>query len=397
MANYIALFIPLLMLLIGIEWWYSVRRNDRKYNGPNTAMNMAVGAIDQIGALFYMFLLFVAMDFSKKHFQLIELSVDWRQCLLAFIAIDFVSYWYHRFSHRNNFLWAGHVTHHSSSYFNLSNGFRTSPFQGLFRIPFWMLMPIIGFDPLLLVVMFKVLGLFDFFVHTPYVSKLGWLEKVIVTPSHHRVHHGKNEIYIDKNYGSVLILWDKFFGTFQEETETVEYGIKSNYVDESPINAITYHFQTIRKQWLSSVGLKRKVGIFLLPPEACVLEGQHGDLSTSFKSSRFGQNRDSIQSSRHKAYATWLLIWGSLGFVYTLFIYLLFSVIIIGYAFLVSSTSIVQGALILNRKGYDWRVFEMFRLIGMIIIGYFLLDEYVVIVTVFLISTSLIMLVFVKK
>ena len=136
MLNYIALLIPLFLGLIALEWWYSIKQNDRRYHAPNTVLNMAVGAIDQFGALLYLLLLYMALVFSQKHFQWLILPNNWRQWLLAFLSVDFVSYWYHRFSHRINLLWAGHVTHHSSSYFNLSNGFRTSPFQGLILIPF---------------------------------------------------------------------------------------------------------------------------------------------------------------------------------------------------------------------------------------------------------------------
>ena len=368
MANYIALLIPVFLLLIGIEWWYSYQREDRRYHGPNTALNMAVGAIDQLGALLYMLLLYVAMDYSKQHFQMVEMSLDWRQWLLAFFAVDFTSYWYHRCSHRVNFLWAGHVTHHSSSYFNLSNGFRTSPFQGLFRIPFWMLMPIVGFDPLLLLVTFKVVGLHDFFVHTPYVAKLGWLEKVIVTPSHHRVHHGKNDLYIDKNYGSFLIIWDKMFGTFQEETETVEYGITSAYTDDSPVHAITYYFKILAKQWSLTPGLWNKVRVWFMPP------GWRAEIQgMAFRKTPLREVNP--LSKKQKNYAIWLLAVGVCGFVLTLFAYRLYAVFLVGYTFLFSVSSIVQGALLLNH-GFtnDIRFWEKFRLFVLLLFVVFIVD-----------------------
>ena len=267
MLNYIALLIPLFLGLIALEWWYSRKRNDSKYSLPNTALNMAVGAIDQFGALLYLLLLYLAMVFSKAHFQWLTLPNDWRQWILAFLVVDFVSYWYHRCSHQINLLWAGHVTHHSSSYFNLSNGFRTSPFQGLFRIPFWMIMPVFGFDPLVLVITFKVVGLHDFFVHTPYIPKLGWLEWFIVTPSHHRVHHGKNEIYIDKNYGSVLILWDRMFGTFQDERADIPavYGVTRPVRTWNPIKINFMHLWLLAKDAWHTKSRKDKLRVWLMP------------------------------------------------------------------------------------------------------------------------------------
>lgn len=370
MANYIALLIPLFLLLIAIEWWYSNQRKDNRYSGPNTALNMAVGAFDQIGALFYMFLLYVAMEFSKQHFQIFQMALDWKQWVLSFIVVDFVSYWYHRFSHRINFLWAGHVTHHSSSFYNLSNGFRTSPFQGLFRIPFWMLMPVIGFEPWLLVITFKIAGLHDFFVHTSYIGKLGWLEKVLITPSHHRVHHGKNDIYIDKNYGSVLLLWDKIFGTFQAESESVQFGITADYVDNNPIHAITYHFQGLWLQVRNTRGIRNKLLVLIMPPGWGIKQGSD-DLKGNIRSGDFR-----ILES-HRLYAFWLLVTGVTGFILILFAHQMLSIILVGYAFVFTSTSITQGSIILNKGIHsEFRFWEKFRMFVFLLFGYFLLDAH---------------------
>lgn len=367
MLNYIALLIPLFLGLIALEWWYSRKRNDSKYSLPNTALNMAVGAIDQFGALLYLLLLYLAMVFSKAHFQWLTLPNDWRQWILAFLVVDFVSYWYHRCSHQINLLWAGHVTHHSSSYFNLSNGFRTSPFQGLFRIPFWMIMPVFGFDPLVLVITFKVVGLHDFFVHTPYIPKLGWLEWFIVTPSHHRVHHGKNEIYIDKNYGSVLILWDRMFGTYQEETEPVEYGITAKYDDHSPIHAITFHFKVLFMQIRKTKGMLNKWRILLMPPGWGV--GYLGE-GMAEKKHEIGLVNGAVR------YAFWLLATGVIGFIGILFTHSILPTFTVGYCFFLAVGNIVQSALVLNQSvSKEFGFWESLRLLGFGLFGYFLLDS----------------------
>jgi sterol desaturase/sphingolipid hydroxylase (fatty acid hydroxylase superfamily) len=366
MLNYIALLIPLFLGLIALEWWYSIKQNDRRYHAPNTVLNMAVGAIDQFGALLYLLLLYMALVFSQKHFQWLILPNNWRQWLLAFLSVDFVSYWYHRFSHRINLLWAGHVTHHSSSYFNLSNGFRTSPFQGLFRIPFWMILPVFGFDPLVLVVTFKVIGLHDFFVHTSYIPKLGWLEWVIVTPSHHRVHHGKNEMYIDKNYGSALIIWDRMFGTYQEETEAVEYGITAKYEDDSPLHAIVFHFKQIIEQVRKTRGWLNKLKVLLMPPGWGVvyLDVAHVDI-----------NGEKSTEKGVVYYAIWLLITGVLGFVGILFSYAILPPFTVSYCFLLAVGNIVQSAILLNQsETANFGFWESFRLMGFGLFGYFLLE-----------------------
>lgn len=266
MLNYIALVIPLLLLLAGIEWYISIRRKDRVFTTPNVMQNLAIGAVDQFGSLVYFTALYFVLNFVSRHFSLFHMANGWKQWVLAYLTIDFISYWYHRFSHEVNILWAGHVTHHSSEHFNLSNGFRTSLFQGFNRIVFWAILPVFGFSPWVLLVTLKVSGLYDFFLHTAYIPKLGILEKILITPSMHRVHHGKNDLYIDKNYGSTLVIWDKLFGTFQEETEPVKYGIRAEYKDNHPLKAIGHHYQYLWLHMKAIPGLADKLQLLVRRP-----------------------------------------------------------------------------------------------------------------------------------
>src|SRR4051812_13732144 len=215
MLNTIILLMPVFLFVAFIEGYISYRKRDDKYTVGNTTMNLAIGAIDQTCSLFYFTLLYLVLKYVYTHFRIFEMRNNWQQWVWAYIAIDFLSYWYHRFSHRINILWAGHVTHHSSEHFNFTNGFRTSLFQGINRIIFWSCLPLFGFSPLVLVVTLKVSGIYDFLLHSAYIPKLGFLEKILITPSLHRVHHGKNDIYIDKNYGSTFLIWDQIFGTYQ--------------------------------------------------------------------------------------------------------------------------------------------------------------------------------------
>lgn len=267
MINTFALLLPVFLLIVFIEWYVSNKKQDKKYNTGNIMMNLTIGAIDQIASLFYFVCLYVALDYVYTHFSIINLHNAWYQWVLAYIIVDFVSYWYHRWSHRINILWAGHVTHHSSELYNFSNGFRTSLFQGVNRILFWAIMPIFGFSPMVLVITLKVSGLYDFLVHTEYINKLGFLEKIFITPSLHRVHHGKNDIYIDKNYGSTFLIWDQLFGTYQPETEKVQYGVKGTYIDNNPVKAIGHHyvylFTTIKK----TTAWRDKIKLLIMPPE----------------------------------------------------------------------------------------------------------------------------------
>lgn len=267
MLNVTALFIPMFLLIVVLEMIYSYKKRDKKYTLANTTMNLAIGTIDQIGALIYFLVLYVVMDYVYIHFRFYQTDNLFFQWVGGYLAVDFLSYWYHRFSHRVNILWAGHITHHSSVFYNYSNGFRTSLFQGVNRIFFWALLPLFGFQPLTLILILQVSGIYDFILHTEYIPKLGFLEKILITPSMHRVHHGKNPLYIDKNYGSTFVIWDKMFGTYQEEIEKVEYGVTGNYADTSPLRAISCHYRYIWNAVRQTSEWKNKALYLLMPPD----------------------------------------------------------------------------------------------------------------------------------
>ncbi len=356
MLNYTALLIPLFLLMVAVEWWISIQRKDNRYQTGNTVINMAIGAFDQFGSLFYFGALYACLQFSYTHFRLFSLPLNWQQWVYAFFAIDFLSYWYHRFSHRINILWAGHITHHSSELFNFSNGFRTSLFQGVNRIAFWMLLPVVGFDPMLLLISLKVSGLWDFLVHTTYIPKLGWLEKIFVTPSHHRVHHGKNDIYIDKNYGSILIIWDRIFGTFQEETEEVKYGVKANYADNNPVNAIVYHYSYLWNGIKNTSGILNKIKLLIMPPE------WKPRMEDDFYPRPYWYAQASNLPERF--YGFWQLLCCVPGFITILLYKDILSPVALWYCMSLCITSITQTALIFKDNTYSFfNGWEALRLI----------------------------------
>jgi alkylglycerol monooxygenase len=263
------LFIPLLLLIVYMDWVFSNKKNKKNiFTLNNTFLNLIVGSIQQLGTVFSFFILLISVNYIYTHFRIYTIPNNNYTWILAYVAIDFVSYWIHRLSHRINILWAAHITHHSSSYFNLSNSFRTSPFQDLNRIPFWLLLAFVGFDPKVLFAVFIISSIIEFFTHTQNFPKIKWLEYLFVTPSLHKVHHGKNAIYLDKNYGSTLIIWDKLFGTFQDETEQVQFGIVSNhYIDNDPIHSITYYYKNLYHTMRETSSIKEKVLLWIMPPE----------------------------------------------------------------------------------------------------------------------------------
>ena len=148
--------------------------------------------------------------------------------------IDFVFYVYHRMSHRVRFLWAIHLSHHSSEEMNFAVSFRQAWFGPISKIPFFMLLPMIGFDPTIIAVAGVISTLWGIVGHTQIIGKLGFIEWFFNTPSHHRVHHGSNKQYIDKNYGNLLIIWDRMFGTFEPEEEPVKFGLVNNVNTYNP-------------------------------------------------------------------------------------------------------------------------------------------------------------------
>jgi len=264
----LALLIPFFLLIAMSEWWFTRKSQPGRFTKENTLLNICIGAIDRIASLatFSLFLFVLQLTYDK--FRLWTPEITWYHWILAYIAADFVSYWYHRFSHRIALLWCGHVTHHSSDHFNLTNGFRTSPFQGLYRIPFWIILAVLGFSPAVLLTTFIISGLYDFFLHTENFPKVRWLEWVLVTPSLHKVHHGKNEVYIDKNYGSTFVIWDRMFGTFQDETVPVSYGILSpDYRDGDPVDAIVHHYRYVWTLMSRAVSWKSKLKVLVMPPD----------------------------------------------------------------------------------------------------------------------------------
>lgn len=172
----------------------------------------------------------------------LNISMNVFTWVIAFFVADFTYYWMHRLEHEHRILWASHSVHHSSEDYNLTVSFRLSIVEGLFEWVFLIPMILIGFSPFQAIVSLILVAQFQTWIHTERIGKLGWLDEIFNTPSVHRVHHGSNNKYLDKNYGGFLIIWDKLFGTFQREEEKVVYGLTKNIKTNNPImiNFIEY-------------------------------------------------------------------------------------------------------------------------------------------------------------
>ena len=221
---------PIVLAIIMAEVLFSSFYNKNLYKKNDTLCTIGLlsGNIFMVFALKGATLALHFYLFQFKIFNLTEILPIWVLWLITFLAIDLVFYFYHRISHRVNFLWAIHMSHHSSEEMNFAVSFRQAWFGPLSKIPFFIILPLIGFDPTIVAVAGVVSTLWGIVGHTQIIGKLGPLELIFNTPSHHRVHHGSNKQYIDKNYGNLLIIWDRMFGTFEPENEPVKFGLVRN-------------------------------------------------------------------------------------------------------------------------------------------------------------------------
>ncbi len=235
--------VPIILALIASEVIYSSIYRLNYYTLKDSLAGLGLLAGNFIVGLLTKGSIFLAYVYLYQ-FRIItidEILPNWVVWLLTFIIVDFVYYWYHRCSHRVRFFWAVHMNHHSSEEMNFSVSLRQAWFGGINKFPFFMIIPLIGFNPIITAIASLILMLWGVTGHTKWIKKLGLLEYIFVTPSHHRVHHGSNEEYIDKNYGNFLIIWDRMFGTFKEEKNDVVYGIRENVKTFNPVK-ITFLF-----------------------------------------------------------------------------------------------------------------------------------------------------------
>ena len=182
----------------------------------------------------------------------------------AFVAVDLAYYWFHRLHHEVRLLWASHVPHHSSQRYNLSTALRQSwtPFTGL---PFYLPLALF-FSPAQIATAYGINLLYQFWIHTELIDRLGPFEWIFNTPSHHRVHHGANVEYLDRNYAGVFIVWDRCFGTFEPERAPVRFGLTKNIGSDSPVYAAFYEFVAVFRDAFRAGSLRAAAGFLFQPP-----------------------------------------------------------------------------------------------------------------------------------
>jgi len=261
---------PVFLGLIALEAWYWRKRRPEMYSWTDTLSNAGLALMHQ-AADAVAWLLVIGAFYWVYQYRLFELAPTSAWTIAGlFVAQDFFYYWFHRAHHRIRWMWASHVTHHSSERLNLSTAFRQSltyPISGMWL--FWLPLAWIGFEPTTIVAVVAINLGFQFFVHTQAVGKLGWIEKVFNTPSHHRVHHARNAKYIDRNYAGVLIIWDRLFGTFVEEDAEVPcaYGIIGPIHSHNPIRLTFHEWIAMFRDATHAKGMRGALGQLFGPPE----------------------------------------------------------------------------------------------------------------------------------
>ncbi|HEX6892107.1 MAG TPA: sterol desaturase family protein [Chryseolinea sp.] len=245
--NPIVLSIPIFFILIGIELLIERFTHKDLYRFPDAIANISCGITSQLSGLFLTFLGIGIYTILFEQFAFFHLQATWYYWIILFLLVDLAYYWGHRMSHEVNLFWGGHVVHHQSEDYNLSVALRQSSLQTVWTFAFNLPIALLGFDPIHFVLVSAFNTLYQFWIHTDTIVKMGWFEYVFNTPSHHRVHHGRNPKYIDKNHAGSLIIWDKMFGTFQAEEEKPTYGITKPLNSWNPIFANVSHYVEMGK------------------------------------------------------------------------------------------------------------------------------------------------------
>lgn len=244
---------PVYLLVIGLEFFISQFRKQKAYTVKNTLQNIYLMLLNGgLDLLFRSISIGIILSFFYDHRITGGIPNPFLYWLVLIIFEDFMYYWLHRADHFCRLFWATHVTHHSSPQFNLTVGFRSSVMEPLYRFAYFIPIAWLGFRPMDIAFIYAATQTWGILVHTEKINKAGILEYFLVTPSHHRVHHGSNTLYLDRNMGMFLIIWDKMFGTFQpelspEQYQPIRYGLTKPLEKEDPYNLVFHEWKNIGK------------------------------------------------------------------------------------------------------------------------------------------------------
>ncbi len=260
--------IPAFVLLVIIEWYYSHREKKAYYETRDAFSSMALGIGNVVSGFGSKVLVFGAYYLAYQYRFFTLYAANWWVWALAFFADDFSYYWFHRSSHHIRFFWASHVVHHTSEKYNLAAALRqtwTGNFTGSFV--FWLWMPLVGFHPLVVMIMQQISLIYQFWIHTEAIKKLpAPIEFIMNTPSHHRVHHATNLEYLDKNHAGIMIIWDRLFKTFQPEENRPVFGLTKNVNTFNPVKIAFHEWSNLVRDVKRGRSLGNAIKYMVNPP-----------------------------------------------------------------------------------------------------------------------------------
>lgn len=268
MRDLIQYAIPGFIILLVAEVIVTARQQKDYYDVKDTAGSLTMGIGNVIVGFVGKAIVFGALSLVYQ-FRLftVDMAQGWAWVVL-FVADDFSYYWFHRISHSTRYFWASHVVHHSSQKYNLGTALRqtwTGNITGAFV--FWLWLPLVGFSPVTVMTMQAISLLYQFWIHTEHIDKLpAPIEFIFNTPSHHRVHHGSDLAYLDKNHAGVLIIWDRLFGTFEPERNRPTYGLTTNLNSHNPVKIAFHEWTAIGRDVRRAGSLRNAMGYIFGPP-----------------------------------------------------------------------------------------------------------------------------------
>ncbi|MEO6639278.1 MAG: sterol desaturase family protein [Ginsengibacter sp.] len=259
---------PVFLALVLFEKWYGWRKGKDTVRQMDMISSLSSGVTNVTKDVLGLSLVIIGYEWLANKIAIVHIAPGFIVYVIAFVALDFAGYWVHRISHHYNLFWNNHIIHHSSEEFNLACALRQS-ISSIVKIFAVFLLPaaLLGVPPEVIAIVAPIQLFAQFWYHTQHINKMGWLEKVIVTPSHHRVHHAINSVYLDKNFSQIFIVWDKLFGTFQEELAEVipVYGVTRPVRTWNPVKINFLHLWLLIKDAWNAKSWKDKLRIWFMP------------------------------------------------------------------------------------------------------------------------------------
>jgi sterol desaturase/sphingolipid hydroxylase (fatty acid hydroxylase superfamily) len=257
--------IPFFVGLLVLEAVIAAHRKQDLFRRADTLASLGLGLGNVVVGLFWKGIALGA--YSAAHqWALFDIGTGAGAWVALIVLDDLIYYWWHRLHHEIRFFWASHVTHHSSRRYNLSTALRQSWTSPMTALPFYLPLAWLGFEPLMIVAAQSINLIYQFWVHTQLVDRLGPLEWILNTPSHHRVHHGANVDYLDRNYAGIFIVWDRLFGTFEPELEAPRYGLTKNVRSYNPVYLAFHEFGAILRDAMRAPDWRTALAFVFAPP-----------------------------------------------------------------------------------------------------------------------------------